>query len=44
MPSEGTAMSNAAEKFVAMVKPTTHGSGSHDALLDLLFYGRVEQL
>ena len=39
-----TAMSNAAEKFVAMVKPTTHGSGSHDALLDMLFYGRVEQL
>ena len=29
-------MSNAAEKFVAMVKPTTHGSGSHDALLDML--------
>lgn len=29
-------MSKAAEKFVAMVKPTTHGSGSHDALLDML--------
>ncbi len=29
-------MSDTAEKFVAMVKPTTHGSGSHDALLDML--------
>ncbi len=26
----------AQEKCVAMVKPTTHGSGSHDALLAML--------
>ena len=29
-------MASAQEKFVGMVKPTTHGSGSHDALLAML--------